>query len=107
MKVLKHMLTEEEQLSLSQRGIIPVLQNTKVMQAFGSQSIYGDKNFQAILGSNFATMIPRPTYAPASATHYSAQLKALSLGEVDLNTAFRQIDEAMSNMIAEEKAKTK
>lgn len=105
LEVLKHLLTEEEQLSLSKRGIIPVLQEPAVMKAFGSESKYGEKNFQAILSSKFAPMAARPVYAGASFNHYSAPLKALAAGETDLNTAFRQIDEAIAKMISEEKAK--
>lgn len=104
MEVLKHLLTEEEQLSLSQRGVIPVLQDEKVRQAFGTQSKYDNINFQAILSTDFAPMISRPVYATGSGKHYGAPLQALVQGDIDLNTAFRQIDEAMSNMIAEQKA---
>lgn len=105
MEVLNYLLSAEVQLSLSQRGIIPAIRDEAVKKAFGSQTKYSDKNLQAIISKPFAPLMPRPSYATTAQPVYSAKLTPLLSGEIDRNTAFRQIDEEVANKVAEEKAK--
>jgi multiple sugar transport system substrate-binding protein len=105
MEVLKYMLSEEAQKSLSERAVIPVLQTDSVMQAFGKGSLYADKNLKAVLNRKFAPMPERTKYDAKATPLHSKPLVELAKGTMDMNTAFRQIDEEMKKMIAEEKAK--
>jgi len=104
-EVLAYMLSEEVQKSLSERAIIPVLQSDTVMKAFAKNSKYKDKNFQAILAKKFAPITPKVTYEAKARSIYGKYVPDLAKGTIDLNTAFRQIDEEMAKLIAEEKAK--
>lgn len=104
-KVLQHMLTEQEQLSLSERAIIPVLQKDNVIKAFGTKSKYQGKNFQSILSRKFSPMPDKTKYDSKAQPIYNKYVTNIAKGEMDLNTAFRQIDEEMNKMISEEKAK--
>lgn len=104
-EVLAYMLSEEVQKSLSERAIIPVLQSETVMKAFAKNSKYKDKNFQAILSKKFAPITPKVTYEAKARSLYGKYIPDLAKGTIDLNTAFRQIDEEMVKLIAEEKTK--
>ncbi|CAG7627489.1 ABC transporter substrate-binding protein [Paenibacillus allorhizosphaerae] len=105
MEVLKFMLSEEAQLSLSERAIIPVLQNEKVLKAFGTKAKYPNKNYQAILKWKFSPIAPKTKYETKARTIFAKPTVDLGSDKIDMNTAFRQIDEETSKMIAEEKAK--
>ncbi|WP_158606674.1 ABC transporter substrate-binding protein [Paenibacillus ginsengarvi] len=104
-QVLQHMLSEQEQLSLSERAVIPVLQKDNVQKAFGTKSKYQGKNFQSILSRKFSPMPDKTKYDSKAQPIYNKYVPNIAKGEMDLNTAFRSIDEDMSKMIAEEKAK--
>lgn len=102
-QVLQHMLSEQEQLSLSERAIIPVLQKDSVMKAFGTKSKYPDKNYQSILSRKFSPMPDKTKYDSKAQSIYNKYVSPVAKGELDLNTAFRKIDEEMNAMIAADK----
>lgn len=104
-RVLQHMLSEQEQLSLSERAIIPVLQQDSVMKAFGTKSKYPGKNYNAILGRKFSPLPTKTKYDSKSQGIYNKYVTPVAKGEMDLNTALRMIDEEMAAMIAAEKAR--
>ncbi|MEF3302854.1 ABC transporter substrate-binding protein [Paenibacillus sp. GYB003] len=104
-QVLRHMLTEREQLSLSERAIIPVLKKDNVLQAFGTKSKYQGKNFKAIVGRTFSPIAEKTKYDSKAQPIYNKYVPNVAKGELDLNSAFRKIDEDMTKMIAEEKTK--
>lgn len=107
MEVLKHLLSVEVQLDLSKRGIIPVIQDETVMDAFGTGTDYGDKNLQAIIGRNFASMAARPSYGSTARSAYTGSARLLELieGAKDRNTVFREIYEDAMQKIEVEKTK--
>lgn len=107
MKVLQYVLSEESQMSLSERAVIPVLQNKAVKEAFGKNSKYKDKNFQAITKMNFAPITSKSKYEAGIRTIYDKAIPELVNGTVDLNTAFRNMDEQINKMIAEDEMKSK
>jgi len=104
-QVLQHMLSEPEQLSLSERAVIPVLQKDNVLKAFGTKSKYQGKNFQSIVSRKFSPMPDKTKYDSKAQPIYNKYVPDVAKGDLDLNTAFRKIDEDMTKMIAEEKAK--
>ncbi|WP_193556103.1 ABC transporter substrate-binding protein [Paenibacillus ginsengarvi] len=104
-QVLKHMLSEQEQLSLSERAVIPVLQKDNVLKAFGTKSKYQGKNFQSIVSRKFSPMPDKTKYDSKAQPIYNKYVPDVAKGDLDLNTAFRKIDEDMTKMIAEEKAR--
>jgi multiple sugar transport system substrate-binding protein len=102
MKVLAYMLSEEPQLGLSEKAVIPVLQTDKTVKAFATKSKYTGKNFQAIMKRKFTLSAPKSAIENKARTAYAKPVADLTDGKVDLNTAFRQIDEEMNKIIAEE-----
>ena len=105
MEVLAYMLSEEAQISLSERGIIPVRQTPAVLQAFGTKTAHPDKNYAAILKNKFTPSPPQTIYDRQAQNIYLKPLELLAQGTVDLNTAFRQIEEETNRMIEAEKVK--
>jgi multiple sugar transport system substrate-binding protein len=105
MKVLAYMLSEEPQLGLSERAIIPVLQTDKTLKAFATKSKYEGKNFQAILKLKFTPVAPKSAIENKARTAFAKPVVQLVDEKLDLNTAFRQVDEEMNKIIAEEMAR--
>jgi multiple sugar transport system substrate-binding protein len=106
-KVLNYLLSEEYQMSLSERGVIPILKDEKVKAAFGKNSKYKDKNLQAIVKMNYAPITSKSKYEAQIRTIYDKAIPDLVNGNVDLNTAFRNMDEQINKLIAEDQAKSK
>jgi multiple sugar transport system substrate-binding protein len=106
-KVLNYLLSEEYQMSLSEKGVIPILKDEKVKAAFGKNSKYKDKNLQAIVKMNYAPITSKSKYEAQIRTIYDKAIPDLVNGNVDLNTAFRNMDEQINKLIAEDQAKSK
>ncbi|MDF2717963.1 MAG: extracellular solute-binding protein family 1, partial [Paenibacillus sp.] len=106
MRVLSYLLSEESQMSLSERAVIPILQNEKVKAAFGKNSVYKDKNLQAIVKINYAPITSKSKYETEIRAIYDKAIPELVNGTVDLNTAFRNMDEQINKLIAEDQAKS-
>ena len=77
------------------------------MDAFGTGTDYGDKNLQAIIGRNFASMAARPSYGSTARSAYTGSARLLELieGAKDRNTVFREIYEDAMQKIEVEKTK--
>jgi multiple sugar transport system substrate-binding protein len=105
MEVLQYMLSKEQQLSLSERAVIPVLQDKDVISAFGKNSTFKGVNFQAVFKRKFAAIPPKTKYEAQIRKIYGNPLSDLTKGAVDLNTAFRQIDEQINQLIAADQTK--
>lgn len=104
MEVLAYMLSEEAQKSLSERAIIPILQTPAVIKAYGTKAPYKNKNYSVILKNKFTDSPPMTVYDLRVQNIYLKPLEQLAQGTVDLNTAFRQIEEESNQLIAQEKA---
>lgn len=104
-EVLKYMLSPEVQKDLSERGVIPILQDDAVIKAFATKTKYKDKNFQAIVSKPFAPLAPRTKYEGRARHLYSLIIDDLAAGKTDMNTAFRSVDEQINKLIADDQAK--
>lgn len=107
MEVLKFMTSDEAQTELSKKGIIPVVTNDAVRKMLGQDSEFKVKNLQAIFRNKFAPIPPKAPYDSNLVTLYSKYVLDLERGTVDINTAFRNMEEESVKAIAEYKAKMK
>ncbi|TNJ65983.1 extracellular solute-binding protein [Paenibacillus hemerocallicola] len=107
MKVLSYLLSVEAQMSFSERAVIPILQNEQVKGAFGKNSPYKNKNLQSIVKTKFAPITSKSKFEGNIRTIYDKAIPDLVDGKVDLNTAFRSMDEQINKLIAEDKMKSK
>lgn len=105
MEVIAYLLSEEAQLSLAERAIIPVLNTPAVTKAFGAKAPYPGKNYAAILRHPITVSPPMTVYDTKAQNMYLKPLEQLAQGTIDLNTAFRQIEQETNQMVAQEKAK--
>jgi multiple sugar transport system substrate-binding protein len=107
MKVLNYLLSEEVQMSYSERAVIPILQDEKIKAAFGKNSTFKDKNLQAIVKMKYAPISPMTKYQIQIEDVFNKAIPDLYSGTVDLNTSFRNMDEQIKKLIADDIAKSK
>jgi multiple sugar transport system substrate-binding protein len=94
-------------MSFSERAVIPILQNEQVKGAFGKNSPYKNKNLQSIVKTKFAPITSKSKFEGNIRTIYDKAIPDLVDGKVDLNTAFRSMDEQINKLIAEDRMKSK
>ncbi|MDF2658824.1 MAG: extracellular solute-binding protein family 1 [Paenibacillus sp.] len=102
MEVLKYMVSDEFQMELARKGIMPVLKSDDVLKTFGTESPFKDKNLKAVFEKKFAPNAPKALYDAKLIDLYTTYGLKLQKGELDLNTALRQADEDAVKLIAAE-----
>lgn len=108
MEVLKYVTSDEHVMKESRKGNIPVLVNEDIKEMFGQDTVYKDKNMKnAVFYNAFAVPHRKTIYDNLVAGPLDAQLKRVILGEIDLNTAFRNAVEEANQAIAERVAAQK
>lgn len=106
MEVLKYMVSEPYQQVLAGKGLIPIRMTDSVKSRLGQNTEFKDKNYKAFLQYKFAPITPKaPNYDSAVVRAYRDIVVPLSLGDLDINTAFRTAAETASKSIAESLAK--
>lgn len=106
-QVLKYIVSDEFQEAIARKGTMPVLNSDKAKAELGKESPFADRNWKAIFYNKFAPIPPKAAYdGDLVATYYSFG-NQLSLGKMDLNTAFRSAEEEALKKIDAFKQKTK
>ncbi|MDF2723688.1 MAG: extracellular solute-binding protein family 1 [Paenibacillus sp.] len=107
MEVLAGMLTDDVQKGLAEIGTVPAVQSAEMMKLFGTKSAYATKNLSAVFYNKMVENRHISKYDKGLLGIYQAAAvqDSLANGSLDLNTAFRQIEENAVKNIAEEKAK--
>jgi multiple sugar transport system substrate-binding protein len=105
MELIKYMLSDEYQLELAKKGIMPVLKNQTIQESLGSESPFKGKNFKAIYLNKFAPIPPKALYDAQTLEVYTNHGTQYQLGKVDLNMALRNAEEEAKKKIAEFKSK--
>lgn len=104
MEVLKYLVSDEFQTSLSRKGFIPVVKSEAVRKAFALDTNYKDKNVeQALFTNKPAAPIVRHAYENLVSGPLKTNITKVILGEMDLNTALRTTEEE-ANKALEAKA---
>ena len=101
MNVIKFLISDEFQMEISRKGLMTILKDEKIRQAFGQDGPYKDKNLKAVFYNKFAPISPKTLYDADAEKAYRDPITDLALGNTDLNTAFRKIEEAANKAIAE------
>lgn len=106
MEVLKYMVSEPYQQVLAGKGLIPIRMTDSVKGRLGQDTEFKDKNYKAFLQYKFAPISPKaPNYDSGVVRAYRDIVVPLSLGDIDMNTAFRTAGEMAGKAIAESLAK--
>ncbi|RKN84297.1 ABC transporter substrate-binding protein [Paenibacillus ginsengarvi] len=105
MEVLKYMLSDDFQMELSRKGIMPVVKNEAVQNALGQDSPFKDKNFKSVFFNKFAPIPAKAPYDANIVTNYAKYADQVIKQKLDINTAFRQSEEEAVKFIADYKKK--
>lgn len=105
-EVTAYMTSKEFQTHLAERGALPILDDLSIMGQYGKSLPYmADKNIRALLPNQFASPAYKGKYQSVALTQITEAIRRLLLQETDINTALREADEKVNNLIAELKAK--
>lgn len=107
-QAISYMTGEEIQMAASKKAtFIPISSNPAVRSAFGSEAPHLEgKNVAAIMKHHPASPLPASTYNINAAQIYERMMYRIAKGEIDLNTAFREIEEETEAKIKELKEQT-
>ncbi|WP_158289715.1 ABC transporter substrate-binding protein [Paenibacillus flagellatus] len=105
MNVLNYMISDEFQMELAKKGIMPVAKNETVQKALGQESPFKDKNFKAVFHNRFAPIPAKAPYDASIVAIYAKYADQVIKQKMDINSAFRKAEEEAAKTIAEYKAK--
>ncbi|MDF2722090.1 MAG: extracellular solute-binding protein family 1, partial [Paenibacillus sp.] len=103
---LKYMISEEYQMEMARKGIMPVLGSDAVKKELGKESPYKDRNWNAIYYNKFPPIPAKGMYDADLVSQYTAAGNNIALDKMDINTALRTAEEASLKKIQEFKSKT-
>lgn len=99
MEVMGYMLSDEFQMSISRKGFIPIVNSPAVQAVFSENATqFADKNVKSVLYSNSAPLVVPSIYD--NMVPYLNYVNDIVLGNIDLNTALREIEEEANLAIA-------
>lgn len=94
MEVLKFLVSDEFQTSLSRKGFVPVVKSEAVRRVFAQDTPFKDKNLIPALFTNKpASPIVRSEHEGLVSVPLRNNITKVILGEMDLNTAMRVTEE--------------
>jgi multiple sugar transport system substrate-binding protein len=105
MEAIKYLTSDEIQMKLSRQGSMTVLKSTAIHQAYGQDSKFKDKNLKSVFYNKFAPIAPKTVYDAIAEKAYRKDIVNMIMGKIDINTAFRNAEEATNKAITEEKSK--
>lgn len=105
-EVIAWLTSDEYQLMKSQQGVLPMIKNPQVQAAFGAEMPFLEgRNVKALMPPRPADASVWTKYTPMADVALLAETNKVLSGEIDVNTALRQADEATEKQIAEDKAR--
>lgn len=109
MEIIKYLVSDEFQLGVSKSGALPVVTKKEIIDAYAQDTPYKDKNMKAAFYSKYAATPPVTPYDTNVQSVYFNTAKGvqLILGETDLNSMLRTMEEEAVKAITEAKAKAK
>jgi multiple sugar transport system substrate-binding protein len=105
MKAIDFLTSRVLQEQYSGRGIMPVIRDAAVKQAYGTKSEFAQKNWPAVFYNEYAPMAKLSRYHLRIETILNGVPPEAVRGTKDLNTALREAAERAEAAIAEEKRK--
>ncbi|WP_193556293.1 ABC transporter substrate-binding protein [Paenibacillus ginsengarvi] len=102
-KAIDYLVSRDNQLDYSRRGIMPVINDEEVKKAYGKESDFKDKNWSAVFYNQYAPMAKFSRYHLKVENILNTVPLDVMLGRKDLNTALREAAEAAEKTITEVK----
>ncbi|ULL16297.1 extracellular solute-binding protein [Paenibacillus sp. H1-7] len=100
MEIIKYLISEEVQMKLSKKGIMPVLNNEAVKKAFGQDSKFKNKNLKAVFTNQFAP-VPYKSKLDSLVEKTYNEAVGTALNQ-DINTALRTAEEKANQLLSSE-----
>lgn len=105
MEVIHYLTTPEAQTMYSRKGLMPVITDEKVKQAFGQGSQFQNIHWSSVYYNKPAPITPRTEYQLTVEGVLRKQVVDIVLGKTDVNTAMRHASEEAEKAVAELKNK--
>lgn len=105
MEVIQYLYSDEYQTITARDGNYPAIVNDDRIKQFAQNTYYKDRNVQSIFKAKLAPQAPKTIYDPDLLTVYRKYLSDLALGNMDMNTMMRKIDEEVQQKVAEIKSR--
>lgn len=105
-QVIAYLASDEFQMQWSRAGrMLTTLDNSEIRNSFGADNpFYQGKNVSAFLPKNYAPVGPVTEYNNQGNAYFTPAMKAVILGEKDVNTALREAAETYNQFIMEKEA---
>lgn len=101
MEVIKFLTSDENQMRMSKQGHLPVIKDEEVRNAFGQDTQFSDKNLQSVFVNEMSPIMPKTLYDDAVFIQHYRYSKEIAAGNIDINTAFREMEEQGNQAIKE------
>jgi multiple sugar transport system substrate-binding protein len=105
MEVIKYLYSDEYQTISARDGNYPAIVNEDRIKQFAQNTYYKDRNVQSVFKAKLAPLSKRAIYDPDLATIYRKYMADLALGNMDMNTMMRKVDEEAQQKIAQLKSR--
>lgn len=105
LEAIKYLVSPDNQITYSKQGIMPVISDNTVKQAYGQESKFKDKNWKAVFYNEFAPMSKKSQYQLLVERKFTPRVVEVVTGQADINTALRLAVEDAEKAIAEEQKK--
>ncbi|WP_028552871.1 ABC transporter substrate-binding protein [Paenibacillus sp. UNC451MF] len=107
MKVIQYLTSVEYQTKQARGGTMTVLKDDAIKKQFAQDSKYKDKNTSAVFFNQYAPMPTRSSFEGEAQKAYEDAIHEAALGDTDINSLFRKIEETANKAVDAAKAKTK
>jgi len=105
MDVVAFMVSADMQTEYSKQGYMTVLKDDGIKKLIGTESIYKNKNWQALYYNKLAPMAYKSRYDTKILSFLTPNVLKLVTGEIDMNSAIRSAQEQAENYVASEMKK--
>ncbi|MFK7696028.1 ABC transporter substrate-binding protein [Paenibacillus sp. HJGM_3] len=107
MLAIDYLTSKEVQEGYSRDGIMPVINDADVKKAYGQNSAFKDKNWQAIFYNTFAPMTKISPYQLTVENVFKNVPYDVIMGTADINTSLRTAAEKADKAVADAKRASK
>lgn len=101
MEAIKFWVSDEFQTGMTRQGRLMSTRTGDVRKQLGVESPFPDKNWGAMTYHAFSPLVPQTEYSAKVYSVYNKYLTEIIGGTMDLNTAFRAMEDEAEKVIAE------
>lgn len=105
MELIKYLISDEFQISVSRSGALPVVNSPEVVSEFGKDTVFADKNLKSVFSNKLAPISAKTIYDGEVWKVVNKNTMPLVTGTTDLNTMLRSTEEEANAIIQSMKMK--